>query len=577
MTTSRSLLAALAAVAVTATACGGIANEPKRAGGPATPGAGGAAEAVYQPSDKTGGTLEMLQPGDCDSWDPQDTYITSCWNVQRLFSRGLVTFNSAPGQASTEIVPDLATSVAKSDDLKTWTYTLKDGVTFEDGTPITSRDVKYGVSRSFAADVLGGGPTYPKELLEGGDSYKGPYDGDKAGLPSIETPDDKTITFRLKTPFADWNSVMALPISTPVPAAKDTGAKYGQRPVASGPYKFGTYKPEEELLLVRNQAWDPRTDPERKALPDQVRIRMGTPPPDTDLRIAANQADVDLRGAGLQPAVQARLLTDPKLQARAANPTQPSVRYVSVVSTVAPFTDIHCRKAIAWAISKRDQQVARGGEKGGGQIAHTMTPPAVSAGADAGSNAFPTPEDRGDVAKAKEELAQCGQPEGFQTKIAARESGKEVAQAEALQRDLAKIGVKATIDKLDNDTYNAVTHTPGALKSKGYGLVFAGFTPDWPSPYGLFAPLAASDGSENVAALTDPSIDAAIEAGASATDQGQRAAKWQEVDRKVVESATYIPVLFDRAFLLHSQRLTNAYVTYGYGGQLDVASMGVIP
>ncbi|MBV9830963.1 MAG: ABC transporter substrate-binding protein, partial [Marmoricola sp.] len=71
-------------------------------------------------------------------------------------------FTPAPGKASSQLVGDLAENLGKpSDGAKTWTYTLRKGVKFEDGTPITSKDVKYAIERSnYARDVLSNGPTY---------------------------------------------------------------------------------------------------------------------------------------------------------------------------------------------------------------------------------------------------------------------------------------------------------------------------------------------------------------------------------------------------------------------------------
>ena len=95
-----------------------------------------------------------------------------------------------------------------TDSGKTWTYTLKDGLKFADGSAITTKDIKYGIERSFAPE-LSGGLGYHKSLLVGGDTYKGPYAGKE--LASIETPDDHTIVFHLKSSFGDWPWIVSMP------------------------------------------------------------------------------------------------------------------------------------------------------------------------------------------------------------------------------------------------------------------------------------------------------------------------------------------------------------------------------
>ena len=201
--------------------------------------AGAGVDGVRAPSDATGGTLRVVT-ATVDSLDPQRSYQPGVWNLMRLYVRTLVTYSSQPGHTG-GLVPDLATDLGTTPDGgTTWTFTLKDGVTFETGQPITSKDVKYGIERSFASEVVVGGPTYVVDLLDDPDNpYAGPYqDGapDKLGLASVETPDDKTITFHLRTPQPDFPYVMALPSSSPVPAELDTGANYGAKPVSSGPY-----------------------------------------------------------------------------------------------------------------------------------------------------------------------------------------------------------------------------------------------------------------------------------------------------------------------------------------------------
>src|SRR5881398_1261249 len=154
---------------------------------------------------KPGGTLYLLTDSPSVTWDPaksSNLVITTLSFVHRR----LTSWNVAPGKDTT-IVPDLATDTGRpSDGGKTWTFTLKDGLFFETGAPITSADVKWGVSRAWDPEIGIGSP-YAKQLIDAPASYQGPY---KSGdLPTITTPDAKTIVFKLKKPFADFGSVVA--------------------------------------------------------------------------------------------------------------------------------------------------------------------------------------------------------------------------------------------------------------------------------------------------------------------------------------------------------------------------------
>ena len=195
-------------------------------GAGAPPTANAALDAVFNPSDKKGGTLRFGISSDWDSVDPGDTYYGLSWDFLRNYARQLVSFKSAPGKEGTQLVPDLATSLGKpSDGNKTWTYTLRDGLKYEDGTPITSQG--HQVRRRAPArqghlpqrpDVL---QRLPRRRPEGYSVYK---DKNLDNLKSIETPDDKTIVFHLNKPFAGFDYFAQL--SCHVPGAAGQGHRH---------------------------------------------------------------------------------------------------------------------------------------------------------------------------------------------------------------------------------------------------------------------------------------------------------------------------------------------------------------
>jgi peptide/nickel transport system substrate-binding protein len=256
-------VASVLALSLGAAACGG-GGDDNDGGGSGKKDA--ALNSIVNASDKKGGTVTYEHSDVPDSLDPGNTYYGWVQNFSRLYGRTLTTFKPAAGKEGLEVVPDLAEGLGKSSpDAKTWTYKLRTGVKFQDGTPVTSKDVKYAIERSnFAPEALSNGPTYFKAYLEGGDKYQGPYKDKSAdGIKSIETPDDQTIVFKLKQPFADFDYLATFSQTAPVPQAKDTGAKYVQAIQSTGPYQFQSYEEGRGATLVRNKQWDAKTDPIR--------------------------------------------------------------------------------------------------------------------------------------------------------------------------------------------------------------------------------------------------------------------------------------------------------------------------
>src|SRR5829696_4484610 len=271
-------------------ACGGGDDETSTGGGGSVAEYNAGVGKIFNPSDVKGGTLRMANAGDWDSLDPADNYYGYEWTFNRFYTRQLVTWAAAPGADSLKLVPDLAESLGEpSADAKTWTYKLRKGIKFEDGTPVTSKDVKYAVERSLDKDTFPNGPTYFNDLLDL-QGYTSPYkdsDPDKLGLKAIETPDDQTIVFKLKQPFAGFDYLTQIPSTAPVPSAKDTGTKYKEHFVSTGPYKFESNQLGKRFVLIRNDKWDQATDPIRKPRPDRIEVSLNVNAEDIDNRLLA--------------------------------------------------------------------------------------------------------------------------------------------------------------------------------------------------------------------------------------------------------------------------------------------------
>jgi peptide/nickel transport system substrate-binding protein len=177
-----------------------------------------------------GGTLHLVNQATFSHMDPQRIYPNRAEVFStRTFIRTLTTF--APG--TTNLVPDVATDIGKSsDNAKTWTFTLRDGVKWQDGKVVTCDDYKYGISRTFATDQITSGPLFAIAYLgipskpDGSSQYEGPYHKTGQDLydKAVQCTDPKTIVFHLKSPVADFNYTLALPGYGAVRQDKDTGA-----------------------------------------------------------------------------------------------------------------------------------------------------------------------------------------------------------------------------------------------------------------------------------------------------------------------------------------------------------------
>ncbi len=567
-----------------------LPDPPDDAGGPSPAKYNDAIRNVVSESTARGNTLNFVG-SDADSWDPQRSYRGYAWNFARYYTRQLVTYAPKPGAEGTALTPDLATGRAKiSDGGKTYTYTLRKGIAWEDGSPITAQDIKYGIERIWAQDVVSGGPTYLQEALDPHQTYKGPYkdkSADKLGLKAIETRGTRTIVFKLPEPNAEFEQLLAMPAASPVKRAKDTRAKYGLDPFSSGPYTFHSYAPNNSLELVRNKHWEKSTDRIRNALPDKIKVTFSPNQEANEKALTTGKFDLMLGGRGLSRPAQANAFQSSDLKRNLDTPLTGTVRYAAFPQKVAPMNDLHCRMAVFYAADRQSLQTALGGPTAGDVTADML--PRYLKGSDAEYDPYGVRKNGGrpDVDKARAALKKCGRPNGFTTNMAVRNTAPEVEAAESLADSLKRAGIRAEIHRIDREDVPNILASPLAVRKAAYGIVLGSWKADFPTAQAFWKSLVDSrfislKGNYNVTEVDDPAIDKALDkavdstgpAGAPGVDPDKAGTYYEQINRAVAEGAYYLPFLQERMVNWRSPRLTNVYVSEAYG-DYDFARLGV--
>jgi peptide/nickel transport system substrate-binding protein len=575
-------VAAGVALALALTGCGGNKSNSSGSSSTATAQYNAAVGKVFNPSTKKGGTLRFANSGDWDSLDPADTYYGYSWDFIRLYGRALTMFAPKPGDAGNKLVGDLAEGLGQpSDGAKTWTYKLRKGLKFEDGSPITSKDVKYAVERSLDKDTFTQGPTYFNDFLDI-QGYTSPYkdsDPNKLGLKAVDTPDDQTIVFHLIKPFGGFDYFAMLPGTIPVPAAKDTGSKYKEHVISSGPYMFDQNNLGKNFSLKRNPNWDASTDPNRTALPDRIEVSLDVNGDDIDNRLLANDLDVAVEQTGLQAAAQGKVLADQNLKKNADLASLARLWFSVINSDVAPLDNIHCRKAVEYAVDHEGYQRAYGGAAGG-DIATNLMPPQLPGAQKVDLYNFMS-KPNGDVDNAKKELQACGKPDGFETNVSYRaERAKEKATAESMQQSLAKVGIKLTLKPYPLADYAKLyAGKPDYAKANNLGIIIYGWGADWPDGFGFMQQIVDSrvirpQGGNTNLGIKIPEVDSLVDQAIASTDTDARNKIWAQADKRVMEEAMAIPGVWAKVLLYRPTTLTNVYVNDGLGGYYDFAWMG---
>jgi len=561
-----------AAIGVVATlalsACGGSTATSAPPAATAAPGATAAPPSTAPATEapKTGGTIYLLTNSEqFNRVDPQRAYTgEDLAFFSATWMRSLTAYTYSPDDpTASKLQPDLATDTGTpTDGAKTWAFTLRDGVSFEDGSPITCADVAYGASRTFATDVISEGPTYAIAYLDipknadGSSAYPGPYKAtadqqalyDKAVTCSA---DGKTVSFHLSQPVADFNYTVTLGFS-PVPKAADTGENYDKKPVSSGPYKIDSYTTGNggKMILVRNSNWSQASDTYRQAYPDKWEVDFGIDVAVIDQRMLASTGNDQyaLQYAGMQPENLATVFADPKtvlpaFAGRAVSAYDIYARYLWV--NVNKVKNVKIRQAMAVALDRSALRKNAGGDFYGGYADGTIKP---NIGMDyAPTNLWTTMlgkpiPDTGDPEYAKQLIAESGEAAPSLTYDYGQSPVADRGAAIIVQ-SLGLAGITVTPNPIERGKYYSVVFDPEKAHEFGTG----GWGADWPNASTVIPPLFTQEGGWDLSQLDDAAFNAKVKAAQAETDRPTQATMWQDLNVETMENMWVIPTFFGMA------------------------------
>ena len=551
------------------------------------------------PAPRAGGTIYILtQAEQLNYLDPQRVYTQedSAFLGATLL-RSLVSFAySADPIEGTTLVPDLATDLGRpTDGGRTWSFTLREGVTFQTGDPITCEDIKYGVSRTFASNLISEGPTYAIEYLDIPgptkadqkkgflSAYRGPYESTSKQHALFDSavecsPDHRTITFNLNRTVGDFNAVTTLGFS-PVPRAADTRETYGTgtgEPISSGPYMVERYTIGHggKFLLVRNPNWNPASDPIRKAYPDRWEVQFTLDPKEIDARLMASEGEdaFALLYGQVQPENLATVFADPETPndayaSRAISGFDPYARYYWI--NVERVPNLKVRQAMLVALDRQSIREILGGpfwaSYADGAIKPSIGRDYAPTGIWDGYFGQPIPA-TGDPELARRLLLESGAPPEFVTFTAASTPTNQRA-ANAVVGALAQAGMTVKVDLIEPGCgYGPCT--PYQWETADFGT--GAWAADWPNASTVIPPLFAEPGDWNRSHVDDASFDRAADDAFATLDRSLQAQKWQALNRQAVENAWIIPTFFGQSQVLAGTRVGPiykwpAYVSWPYG------------
>jgi peptide/nickel transport system substrate-binding protein len=510
------------------------------------------------------GTLRVLDQADVEALDPGVAYGAADLALLRGMVRTLYSFDSSRQDSSAlDPVPDLASGPYQiSDDRRTYIFTIRKGIRYAppyDAT-VQAKDFVYAIEREFDPHQKVRSPNPYASLIQGFAEYAA---GKAKTISGMQAIGESTLKITLRQPASDFPSLLTMPFFSPVPQRYarryQLGEDYAKHLIATGPYALARYSPGERIELVRNQNWDPETDPLRKAWVDRVEVTIGSN--ESAIQAAIDQGDVDLN-LDLTPPPNAdlqRLGKGGDLQGQSGIKTTGCVRYLTLQTDSGPTANPLVRKAINLAVDKRALVLELGGAFAG-EPASTILSPTLG-GYEKYPDPYSTTDSRGDPVAARALLSQAGYPNGLTLNYVGPSTGKGPEVLSVLQTSLAHAGIR-----LNPKLYKGYKVYTDSLqlqsKKDEHQLGLARWCPDVPGNGARSFIGVLLDGrkitaraNNNYGDYNNPAVNDMIDQAYATEDPAGRNNLWGQIDRKIMDDAPWVPLIYERQTYFWSSRV----------------------
>jgi peptide/nickel transport system substrate-binding protein len=482
-----------------------------------------------------GGTITVYLPGDPgpDSLDPTGGWSVTGNSIQQALTSRSLTQYVRDEEGQPVLVPDLATDLGTpNEDFTEWTFTIREDATWEDGKPVTAEEVAFGICRSLDSEAFPSGPgtEYSKHYFAGAEEYEGPYTGKDPNCEAWDgiSVDGQDITISMSVPFPDmdyWGAFMAMGPAPLGNASKPPN--YGTKPLSNGPYKVESYKPNEELRLVKNDQWAAESDPGRHQYADEFVFKFNQDQAKVDEIMLSDNADS-------QTAVSSSLGSDKYNDANEQLGDRLVQQTSQCVSTLTPdYTKITEIEVPANSIMPPGMAGKKDFQVDGEQITY-------------------------DPEKAKELLAEAGYgDEPYEiTMVYYEVDPLAVATQDQITKGFEASGFKVTAIPVQDSPYN-IWLDPDNKVNKKLNLRGVNWCSDWPAGSTMLPPLLKGEAVYNTAFFDEPSINEEMDA-INEMPLEEQADAWGALDEKIMtEYFPIIPTAFRNDLFVFGTKIGN--------------------
>jgi peptide/nickel transport system substrate-binding protein len=508
------LVALLAALTFAIAACGGGDDEESE--GATTEATGDGAERAFP-------ELKIAFDDGTDYLDPGLSYTVQGWTIMWRIHLGLLSYKGVNGPDGATLIPALAEDLPEiSDDGLTYRFTLREGLTYSNGSPIVASDFKYTIERLYKIESPGVGFF---SGIAGSEQFAKTKKGSINGI--VASDSDRTIEITLTKPQGDFLHILAMVFAGVVPKGTPASDQSTKLIPASGPYMVESYAPNETIVIARNPEWQ-GIDEIPDGNPDKLTFTVFTDESAAVQSVIDNTNDYDFVAIPVDRLgeVQQNYAERLKLYVPA------NTGYFFMNTRTPPFDKLEVRQAVNHAIDRQAMTRLYGGLA---QPTENVLPPTYPQYEKI--NLYPH-----DLEKAKQLVQEAG---ATGANVTVWGSSRDISRkpVEYLTDILNQIGLKAKLKIIDPSIYWS---TIGNQKTKAQ-IGFANWFQDYPHPLNWFDTLLngnriAEEHNNNYSNADVEAINAKIEELKQEPELSDEVnQQWAEVDRMVAENALWAP------------------------------------
>lgn len=484
------------------------------------------------PSPRWGGTINVAFGEDATTLDPQVCYDSVCWGAMGMLFDRLYDYN----KNTNNLFPEAAVAFPKVTNAgKTYTITLRKGMKFSNGKPVTAEDVVYSFDR-----ILN--PKTQSPVLGFWSGVVGASKGASGSVPGIRTIGSNTVQINLSAPNRAFIYVLAMPQASIIPSGSASAPGFARHPIGSGPFTLVKWVAGQSMVFKRNQNyWD-------YPLPYVNEVDFHLDVNDNVALLQLEKGQVQILGDGIPTSEFLNVVDNPRNKPYLTKRNLESTYFLTMNVQMKPFNNLKVRQAVSMAVNRPYLLRLMHGQ---GEVANELIPPGVS-----GYEALKPL--KYNVAAAKKLLARAGYPHGFTTTLYSWNIDPWTGLDAAIVQQLAQIGINVKVKAIAENAFFGLASTP-----KTAPMTLSFWIADFPEASdffnALFSCASAVKGGQNYSFYCNPKVDALVRKALAQTATSAATPYYTQADQLLVGDVPMVPLFHTTNTDFHGKAIANYF------------------